>query len=192
MTIDRMDERREYRDGTSLQSSRSLPADSPEPCGLAETAAPKTSASESASRLQQSSADRTDELESMMSRFSIYFDGRRYRYRGYRYERVADALAYARLMQARHSEEDLDVTASHDSVVQSPSDSDRRLMQQLSISFEAGVYRFAAFRYDDLADAVNYARTCQRRAAASHSDASKAPSNVHRETTADATAGDAT
>src|SRR5690242_2541381 len=102
MTIDRMDERREYRDGTSLQSSRSLPADSPEPyshqllqsCGPAETAAPKTSASESASRVQQSAADRTDELESMMSRFSIYFDGHRYRYRGYRYERVADALAY--------------------------------------------------------------------------------------------------
>ena len=183
MTIARMHERPECHDGTSLQSSEPYSHQLPQSCG-----APKTSASESDS----TAADRTEALESMMSQFSIYFDGRRYRYRGYRYEHLVDALAYARLMRSRHSEEDSDVTPSHDSVVQVPSDSDRRLMQQLSISFEAGVYVFAGFRYDGLIDAVNYARRCQRRDAASHSDASKGRSKVRCETSTSATAGDPT
>lgn len=112
-----------------------------------------------------------------MAQFSIYFDGRHFRYRGYRYDRVGEALAYARLRRSRHPEEDSSITPSLESVAQLPSDSDRRVMHQLSISFEAGVFRLDGFRYDNLTDAVNYARTCRRRHATSQCDVSNASSN---------------
>jgi hypothetical protein len=41
--------------------------------------------------------------------------------------------------------------------VQPPSEDDQAIMAALSISFDAGVYRYREYRYDRLADAVNYA-----------------------------------
>jgi len=36
-----------------------------------------------------------------MSDFSISYDGRRYRYESFRYDRLVDAIAHARSMQSR-------------------------------------------------------------------------------------------
>jgi hypothetical protein len=186
MTIARIDNNREHLSGTRPESSGSVAADllGPRPpqalqsCGPAVNAPLNPSASSAGEPTsRQIAPNQAGALESMMSQFSIYFDGRHYRYRGYRYDRVGDALAYARLMRSRHPEEGSSITPSFDSVVPSPSDSDRQLMHQLSISFEAGVYRFAGFRYDNLTDAVNYARTCRRRHPTSQCDVSNASSN---------------
>ena len=95
----------------------------------------------------------------LMSAFSIHYDGRYYRYNGYRYDRLAQAIAYAEHMQSRQSTE---VMGAHpytaDDCIRSPSASDRETMAPLAISFDRGVYAYREFRYDDLADAVNYAR----------------------------------
>lgn len=39
-----------------------------------------------------------------MTKLGVHFDGRQYRYRDYRYDRLEDALAYARLELARGQE----------------------------------------------------------------------------------------
>src|SRR5689334_31049 len=63
---------------------------------------------------------------------------------------------------------------AQDDVGKSPSTSKTRLMQQLSISFEAGSYQVDGLRYDNLVDAVSYARTCLGRHVAGLSKASDA------------------
>ena len=94
----------------------------------------------------------------IMSAFRIYYDGRYYRYNGYRYDRLEDAIAYAELMQSRQSTElGPDPFTPADSLPP-PSASDWELMAAWSISFTAGVYTYREFHYDHLADAVNYAR----------------------------------
>jgi hypothetical protein len=98
-----------------------------------------------------------------MSRLSIQFDGRKYRYREYQYEKLGDAIAYAHLMRLRNMSDDSRAAVPRVSVVQPPGESQRQLMQQLSISFDDGTYKLGPFRYDNLADAVSYARTCLRR-----------------------------
>ncbi|HVE49427.1 MAG TPA: hypothetical protein VNG69_07400 [Casimicrobiaceae bacterium] len=99
-----------------------------------------------------------DNQERLMSAFSIDFDGRCYRYRGYRYGRLQDAVAYAELMASRQSTETaFDPLRPYDHV-RPPSERDRTIMAAWSISFDAGVYRYGEYRYDRLADAVNYAR----------------------------------
>lgn len=42
-----------------------------------------------------------DEQERLMTSLAIRFDGRQYRYRDYRYDRLDDAVAYAKLQLAR-------------------------------------------------------------------------------------------
>ena len=98
-----------------------------------------------------------DDRRRLMSAHSIHYDGRRYRYNGYRYDRVADAVAYAELMQSRQSTRAGPDPFTPDDIVPSPSASDRDIMAALSISFRAGVYAYREFRYDHLADAVSYA-----------------------------------
>lgn len=48
--------------------------------------------------------DDTDENRRLMAELSIAPAGRYYAYAGYRYERLADAVAYAQLIRARQSE----------------------------------------------------------------------------------------
>ena len=98
---------------------------------------------------------------SLMAKFSIRSRGRHYHYRGYRYERLADAVAYARIV---HSMPAQDVISSGGvDTVEWPDAADEELMAALSISFENGVYRFGGFRYDRLLDATNYAEHCKLR-----------------------------
>jgi hypothetical protein len=48
--------------------------------------------------------------------------------------------------------------STYNEVIESPSESDKQLMNVLHISFSAGVYEFEGYHYDHLVDAVNYAR----------------------------------
>jgi hypothetical protein len=94
-----------------------------------------------------------------MSAFCIGHDGRYYRYSGYRYDHLADAIAYAELMQSRQSMEVGRDPFTPGATTPLPSPSDREIMAAWRISFKAGTYRYREFQYDHLVDAVNYART---------------------------------
>jgi hypothetical protein len=107
----------------------------------------------------------TAEGERQMAELAVRRDGGDYLYQGYRYERLADALAYARLVMSRPGADDGPAPFLHKPVA-SPTDAERTLMISLGIEFDGRVFRFASYRYDRLADAVNYARRPQ--ASASH------------------------
>lgn len=104
----------------------------------------------------------------LMSEFSIGFDGRQYDFGGYRYDRLADAVAYARQMRSRRAPDAAMATAPmpmRDEPLIAPSAADGRLMAALDISFVAGVYHFAGFRYERLNDAATHARLLAARQA---------------------------
>lgn len=98
-----------------------------------------------------------------MARLAISHDGLRYRYNGYRYARLTDAVTYALLMRSRPGQKDAGGPFTQCTAIVPPSGAERELMASLSIEFEAGAYRFGSYRYDRLADAVNYARLATRR-----------------------------
>jgi hypothetical protein len=95
------------------------------------------------------------ERERLMARFSIAFNGRHYLYGPYRYDHLADAVNYARLQRENGSGGGATPAPE---LVKAPSESQRELMSALAITFQDGVYRLGAYRYDRLADAVDYAR----------------------------------
>jgi hypothetical protein len=97
----------------------------------------------------------------LMATLGIRHEGRYYHFRSYRYVRLEDAVAYARLVgtrAARMQPEDSVPSRSFDDGVKPPTGSDTALMQSLGVSFEAGRYVYEGFHYDRLADAVAYAR----------------------------------
>ena len=102
-------------------------------------------------------ADAAADRESLMSEFSISYNGRHYHFDHFRYDSLGDALAYARLQRSRPGSEGLERIAAAP-MAPAPNDSERRLMASLAITFEGGLYHLGSFRYDRLADAVNYAR----------------------------------
>jgi hypothetical protein len=92
-----------------------------------------------------------------MSEFSISYDGRHYHFDHFRYDSLGDALAYARLQRSRPGGEALErIPAAQ--MVEAPDESQLRLMASLAITYQGGIYHLGSFRYDRLADAVNYAR----------------------------------
>ncbi|NJO13246.1 MAG: hypothetical protein HC872_07025 [Gammaproteobacteria bacterium] len=105
-----------------------------------------------------------DENCRLMAELSITRHGRYYHFEGYRYELLADAIAFAELVRARSSQPaqrpQQQVVEKCD-VPEGPSAADRQLMQEFSISFENHSFVFERFRYDQLRDAVNYARHCR-------------------------------
>jgi hypothetical protein len=107
-------------------------------------------------------AARTERDQSMLD-YAIGFDGLRYDFHGYRYDRLADALAYARLMRSRPTSDNPPGSYVRGPNVVGPSEADRQSMAALGIGYEAGTYRYATFRYDRLADAVSYAETVAAR-----------------------------
>ena len=100
----------------------------------------------------------------LMAELGITYNGRTYRYDQYRYDRLGDAVSYARLQRARQGAEALASAAPVEAYFAPPDEGQQRLMASLAITFEEGIYRLGPYRYDRLADAVNYARV---RAAAS-------------------------
>jgi hypothetical protein len=117
-------------------------------CGCA------ASAGRTRTALREAYVDR----QHIMSAFRIYHDGRYYRYSGYRYDCLGDAVAHAELMQTRQSTEVGPDPFAPGEPMPMPTASELELMATWCISFEAGVYAYREFRYDHLADAVSYAR----------------------------------
>lgn len=92
-----------------------------------------------------------------MSEFSISYNGRHYHFAQFRYDSIGDALAYARLQRSTPGGEGLERMPAAQ-ILEKPDESQRRIMESLAITFEDGIYHLGSFRYDRLADAVNYAR----------------------------------
>jgi hypothetical protein len=108
--------------------------------------------------MQLAQLERT-ERERLMRELCISFNGRSYAYSGYRYDRLADAANYARLDRSRAFVDPVSDDPGPLEVVHAPSDVERDLMRRLAITFENGVFRWRDYRYDRLADAVDYARS---------------------------------
>ncbi|WP_151638879.1 hypothetical protein [Noviherbaspirillum aerium] len=94
-----------------------------------------------------------------MSELHVRFDGRTYRYGQYCYDVLKDALAYARLDQGRSAQTGApDDEASAWTPPMMPSESEQRQMDQLQVRFDGRHYHYQSYRYDRLADALDYAR----------------------------------
>lgn len=93
----------------------------------------------------------------LAAELGIGFDGRYYRYRDYRYDRLADAIGYARLERARPGWQPIAGEPRWLPPLQ-PTEADRRLMAEFAIAFDGKCYVFDGYRYDHCADAANYAR----------------------------------
>ncbi|MBN8738223.1 MAG: hypothetical protein J0H86_01850 [Xanthomonadaceae bacterium] len=103
------------------------------------------------------------ERERQMREYKVSYDGCAYEFNGYRYDRLDDALAYARLMRSRPQQLDPHGTHRVRCELGAESETDLRRMASLGILLENGRFCFEEFRYDRLADAVNYATLLQRR-----------------------------
>lgn len=99
-----------------------------------------------------------------MAEFCITFNGRKYGYRGYRYDRFADAARYARLDRSRAFADPGVADTAPLEPTPAPSADERELMRTFVISFADGVFHWREYRYERLDDAVAYARREQARA----------------------------
>lgn len=100
-----------------------------------------------------------EDTQRAMTELCIHRAGDRYEFKGYRYDLLEDAMAYARLVRSRGGQDPQPQFAGAPEAVEpGPSDADRALMQALNIAFKDGKYRFGGFRYDRLVDAVSRAR----------------------------------
>ncbi len=96
--------------------------------------------------------------ERLIADFAITFNGRHYRFNGYRYDLLADAINYAVRDRSKHQHDDRGVFKAAPEVVETPSEAQRQLMVTLTITFDKGVYHLGVYRYERLADAIDYAR----------------------------------
>jgi hypothetical protein len=86
----------------------------------------------------------------------ISFDGRAYHYHEYSYERLADALDYAKLDRNKlGSREDLTIRAWKQWV--GPTPDERLQMAAHGIFYERGQYCYGPYHYDLLPAALDYA-----------------------------------
>jgi hypothetical protein len=88
----------------------------------------------------------------------ITFNGRRYSYRGFRYDHLADAVNYAELDRSRAFADPGADDAAPLERVPRPSAVEREHMRTLGITYADGVFSWGEYRYDRLADAIAYAR----------------------------------
>jgi hypothetical protein len=108
------------------------------------------------------------ERERQMAEFSVGYDGPRYHYNGYRYDKWQDAVAYASLMRSRPEQVDTAGPFLPGKRSAPTTDAEHALMTSLGIRFDDGAYRFEGFRYDALSDAVNYAKLAPQRRTDDH------------------------
>ena len=87
----------------------------------------------------------------------IPFDGRAYHYRQYSYDRVEDALNYARLEYAKAGLHGEAAAPLRWRQFTAPSRHEREQMAEHGIVDQAGRFVYGPYRYDVLADALNYA-----------------------------------
>ena len=95
----------------------------------------------------------------------ITFNGRQYSYRGYRYDRLAEATDYARLDRSRAFADPGADDAAPLEPTAAPNEAELDLMRTLGIRFADGVFHWREYRYDRLADAMAYASREQAREA---------------------------
>ena len=109
-------------------------------------------------------ADRPEHRERLMLAFDIAFDGRQYVYDRFRYDRLADAVNYARLQLSHPSSDSTEAPPlAIREPCETPTDSQRKLMSEFGITSEAGVYLLGEYRYDHLADAIEHARMTRQK-----------------------------
>jgi hypothetical protein len=92
-----------------------------------------------------------------MADYGVTFNGRHFVYDRFRYERLADAVDYARLQQGGTPGINDTSPMPAPEVVEVPDESQRQQMSAWSITYGVGYYRLGPFRYERLADAVAYA-----------------------------------
>lgn len=106
--------------------------------------------------------DDQERLRNLMTELGIRDAGATYRFRGYRYDRLEDAVAYAQLVRSREAQglaEDRDApTRALDDDPGPPDRSERTVMAPLNVTYERGRYRFGGYAYSAMADALAYAR----------------------------------
>jgi hypothetical protein len=96
--------------------------------------------------------------EQQNAEFGIVFDGRNYRYKEYRYDRVTDAIAYAKLDRSRPGYVKAGLVQPKWPEPKRPSALNQEVMDKLGITFDGKCYRLGEYRYDQFADAINYAQ----------------------------------
>jgi hypothetical protein len=97
-----------------------------------------------------------------MTDLSIAYDGSRYYYyESYRYERLEDAVRYARLQRSRTTGREK-VATPIVSMNGGPTADERKAMAAMRISYANGIYVWRDYRYDRLADAFAYANLSSR------------------------------
>lgn len=94
---------------------------------------------------------------SAAAEFGVTFDGRQFCLAGYRYDRVEDAVAYARLL-AKRGEWRLPGGSGHPCAVVAPTAEQQDEMVTLGVTARGGRYHFREYVYDNVADALAYAR----------------------------------
>lgn len=87
----------------------------------------------------------------------ISFDGRAYHYRDYSYDRLADALDYARLDRTKSGSRS-DPTPHEWKQWPGPTPDEQAHMAAHGIGYENGRYCYGPYRYDMLDAALDYAR----------------------------------
>lgn len=90
------------------------------------------------------------------SDLDIWFDGRSYHYQEYRYDRLADAIAYAKADQRRPGYRPAPLPQSWEQWT-GPTSDEVEIMATLGIVYERGTYRYREFQYDFLEQALAYA-----------------------------------
>jgi len=98
------------------------------------------------------------EGERQMAELGISLQGVDFDYKGYRYEELAHAVAYARLRNSSYADSEDGTPPRHRRAFVAPTRAEQTLMDSLGIQFDGRRFRFAGFSYDRLADAVSYAR----------------------------------
>ncbi len=95
----------------------------------------------------------------------IWFDGRAYHYQQYRYDRLEDAVTYARTDRGKPGFHATPLP-SHWEEWREPDQADAARMAAFGITYEHGRYCYGPFRYDLLDDAIDYAKLSMARSGA--------------------------
>jgi hypothetical protein len=88
----------------------------------------------------------------------ISFDGRAYHYGQYSYDRLEDAQSYAKLDRAKPGFREDSAPPLQWKQWMDPSPEQHAEMALYHIAYAGGRYCYGPYRYDLLADAINYAR----------------------------------
>jgi hypothetical protein len=102
-----------------------------------------------------------EDIDRLMAKYSVHRVAGQYGFRGFRYDRLADAIAYARQVGAHpdKNQEALTLSVAAPREQAAASEADSVVMATLHIEFKDGRYHFRGYRYDRLVDAVRYARS---------------------------------